>query len=458
MGESSKTSKGDNLHGKFASFFTYWSKKLSRRNVIVSSWAVVILTLTILAYEGARPGWDSVVMWNAIQTLGHNGDPYAEGIQRQQIFHLHQISGLSEQRPFVYVYSPLTLPVIRQLKVFPFWLLATIYTGVVAFGYLLQLWAGFQMATESERRWLTLALPFLVFFPGLLNSDIVMSGNIAYPVYGLILATAVMGWKRGRWHWYYIAVVLASLFKIPFLTLLAFPILVGKRQWLPACGAAAAAALVYITQALLWPSLFRENLLTVHLDFEYERDFGLSPSGILGTKMWSLGQAHLPVVLITYLVFTTMVGIILLYLAHLVKQSVISNEVFLPLAIVGTVLLSPRIKEYDVAAITIPILLVIYRALHFAWNRNLLRRSFPSFSAMHRISKGAIIAVSGLFLILNVIAGIGSDWSPTESVILTGAFIFGSLNIGSLTCPAWMKWNQTVNCDAADSIGEPIEP
>ena len=60
-------------------------------------------------------------------------------------------------------------------------------------------------------------LPFAVFFPGLLCDTTIVAENIAYPLYGLILAAAIPGWKRNKWLWFYAAVIAASIVKVPML-------------------------------------------------------------------------------------------------------------------------------------------------------------------------------------------------------------------------------------------------
>ena len=53
--------------------------------------------------------------------------------------------------------------------------------GVAYFsGWLLQVWVGMQCATPDERRILRYAAPIMAFFPGLLISDVIVSGNLAY--------------------------------------------------------------------------------------------------------------------------------------------------------------------------------------------------------------------------------------------------------------------------------------
>ncbi len=234
-----------------------------------------VVALVVMASVGSV-GWDAQGYWKAIQNVHHHSDPYAQDLAALQTFHNRLASSPAEHQPFVYVYSPMTLLLLRLLAVFPRWLLGLLYWGAVATGALLQLWAGFQMADRRERRWLALMLPAIIFFPGLITDDAILSGNVAYLLYGAILAAATFGWKHGRWSWYYIAVLAASVFKTPFLVFLAFPVLMesgnrdtdsesGRRQWVPSAVAAIAGVLIFAAQIRLWPGLFREYLSSLRL-------------------------------------------------------------------------------------------------------------------------------------------------------------------------------------------------
>jgi hypothetical protein len=388
--------------------------------------------------------WDAQVYWKAIQSCRHGADPYADGIAAQRAFHNRSAFNATEHAPWTYVYPPLTLPLLRLLGRFPGWLLGVLYWAAVAGGFVLELWAGFQMAVEHERRWLALMLPFVAFFPGMLSNDVILSGNVTYVLDGLILAAAIPGWKRGMWSWYYVAVLTASMFKLPSLTLLAFPILLGRRQWFPTGITAAAGGLLFALQIRLWPDMFREYLLAVRLQFDWNHDFGFSPAGVLGKALWDMGRAYSPATTILYLAFTSVLGIVLLFLAYRIRQGKLPRERWIPVALVGTVLLSPRIKEYDVTAITVPMLLIAWRALRLVLLRSSGGRLLDSSShAIGRAPAGAlplalgggpgqnhhdravVLAGAGCFLACNVIAGIGDNWRPVELVILLATFAVG---------------------------------
>lgn len=369
-------------------------------------WIVVAITVACMAYAGPV-GWDTEVYRKAMQTLHRGGDPYAEGIAAQQAYHEQLTHASGDHTPFTYVYSPLTLPVLRWLAGVPGGAVAVLYGIALVGGVLLQLWAGFQMAGAGERRWLGFVLPFTVLFPGLLCDDVILSANFVYILYGLVLAAAVPGWKRGEWHWYYLAVLAAAVFKAPLLTLLAFPILTGRRQWIPAGLTAAVGLAAFAAPARLWPELFREYMRAVFLQFEWNHDFGFSPSGMLGTALYRMGRPYSPASTICYLTFAAALGLLLLYLAGQVRRGEISREMWIPVAMMGTILMNPRIKEYDLAAITVPMLLICWRMMQVLVRHS--RNGAAGGAGRRQVSKRVIyFGAAALFVVLNVIAGLAN--------------------------------------------------
>jgi len=406
------------------------------RRLLVFFWSGAVITIVVLAFIGPV-GWDNQVYWKAIQCVHRDADPYAEGIAAQQIF--HERFGFSPHgSPMTYVYSSSTLFLLRLLSFVPGTLLAILYVAALAIGFLLQLWSGWQMATVQERSWLVFLLPAVAFFPGLLNHDVLLSGNIVYLLYGLILAAAVSGWKRNRWRWFYLAVLVASCCKAPLLTLLAFPVLVGRRQWLPAVGTGVAGTLLFFSQLLFWPSLFKEYLLAVQLQFDWNRDFGFGSAGVLGKYLADAGLPYSKAMVVLYLIFAFVLGAILLLTTSRVCKDAINRHTWLPIALVGTILLNPRIKEYDVAAVTIPMLLIAWRVLRMVLDRSASiesgdrpcsissdsNKSYASTPEKPRLP--LIIAASGWFLAANIAANDGSNWQPIELAILLLLFSAGT--------------------------------
>jgi len=156
------------------------ASRLTRRRVIVLFWIAAAVTVIVMANAGPV-GWDARGYWNAIQIVHHGSDPYAQDLAALHTYRSRLAANPGERPPFVYVYSPTTLPLLQFLGMFPGWLLGLLYGAAVALGALLELWAGLQLADEGERRFLAFALPAIVFFPGLITDDVILSGNVAFP-------------------------------------------------------------------------------------------------------------------------------------------------------------------------------------------------------------------------------------------------------------------------------------
>jgi len=398
----------------------------SRGRLIALFWIGAITTIIVMSSLGPV-GWDAQGYWKTSQIVHHHFDPYAQDLVALRAFHNRLAVNPAEPAPFVYVYSPLTLSLLRVLAMFPGWLIGLFYGLAIASGAMLELWAGYQMADQRERRWLALLLPAIVFFPGLVTDDVILSGNVAYVLYGVILAAATAGWKRGHWSWYYIAVLVASIFKAPFLALLAFPVLIenDRRRWVLSLTTACGGVLLFTAQMRLWPAMFREQLLSLRLVFDWLHDFGYGPASILGRALWQRGVPSARATAILYLVSACWLAIVLLFLASRVRRWNIPRENWVPIALVGTVLLNPRIQKYDLAAITIPMLLIGWRAMRLGWT--ILFEKVPGNPHnAHSGSRWKLIALAaGCLLIPNVITVAGPAWFPNELVVLLAIFAMG---------------------------------
>jgi len=403
-----------------------------RKRIIALCCVLAVSAVTMMAALGpAGFGWDAQAYGKAIHSLRQGSDPYADALAEQKAFHEQPPSVRSAHHPFTYIYPPLTLPLLRLAAILPDKLLVVLFGTALAAGFLLQLWAGFQMATKDERRWLPVMLPFVAFFPGLLSSDIILSGNVAFILNGLLLATAVIGWKRGRWFWYYGAVLAAAMFKPPALTLLLFPLLVGRKQWLSACAAAMAGLFLFSAQVRIWPELFREHLLVVQAEFDWNHHFGLGPAGMVANALWKSHRPYLLPAAVVYVAFATLLVIALLMLSRRVRIEKIAMQSWVPIALIGTFLLNPRLVVYDVAAVTVPMLLIGWRGLRSLQdgsgflNNNALTRRHPDLSF--------VLFGLGCFVTLNVVAGTGEAWQVVELVVLMVVLALGIWLLGRPT-------------------------
>jgi hypothetical protein len=390
-----------------------WSK---RNAFVVAFWAASAIALLVMASTGSA-GWDAKTYWKAMEVVRSGADPYAAGIAVQHAFHERPAAGTP--LPVTYVYSPMTLPLARLLVQMPAWLLGAFYGIAVLAGALLATWAGFEMADAGERRWLRFVLPAVLFFPGLVTDDAILSANIVYILYGAVFAAAVPGWKRNRWLRYYAAVLVASIFKAPLLTLLAFPLLVGKRQWLPTAVTAGTGLFLFGIQTRIWPVLFREYLQAVQLQFDWNHDFGFGPAGLLGKILWYMGIPYSPATTIFYLVFAVAVCVMLAVLWRRVQQGIIDQSEWIPMAMFCTLLLNPRIMKYDLAPFTVPMLLIGWRALR--WQGDIPGQVRAPFRW-----DGAVVAGLAFLLAANAITVAGPSWAPVELMVLLSTLVLGA--------------------------------
>jgi hypothetical protein len=391
------------------------AKLTVRRRIIIGLWVAVVLAVGINAKFGDS-GWDMQVYVTAIHSLRIGHDPYADAMAVQQAYH-EQGGSLSGALPYSYVYSPITLPVLRLVGKLPFWLSGASYWLVYVFAVLGQIWFAMQATTVNERRCFLYLAAASVYFPGFLENESVLSGNIAYILYAMVLLAATVGWRRGNWNWFYAATLAASCVKAPLLSLIVIPALSARRQWLPASLTAAVGVGLFAIQPVLWPSLFRNYLKAVDLQFLYNRDFGCSPAGLFSDALFRKGIPYSPAWLIFYVCYAVPLFGVLLYLSRRYLQGRVSLNQWVPVLLVGVILLDPRILEYDVAPVTLLLALI-------AW------RFFASFTTTAK----TILYLAILFAVTNGIAAFG--WYVRK-------LVDGPLLIIVFAAGCWTLWRQS---------------
>jgi hypothetical protein len=381
------------------------------RKIVIALWTMVLIAIPIWSRLDAS-GWDFAVYHTALQELRIGHDPYAAAIAAQLAYH-HQLAlhpNPTATPPYNYVYSPMTLPLLRLIGTIPAGLSRLGFWLMYAIGALAATWAGMQAVEEHERPCFAFLAPIAVFFPGLLENGVILSGNIAYIVYGAILVTAVLGWKLGRWRWFYLAVLAASCCKAPLLTLLAIPLLSARRQCIPAGLTAAAGLGLFAVQPIIWPVLFRHFLQAIDLQFSNNRDFGSSPAGIFAGFLFDHGLAYSRGGFIFYLLYAVPLFCLLVYLSRKFTSGAFPLTRWIPVLLLGVILLNPRIVEYDLAILTIPLALIVWRL-------------FPAL-AHNRI---AALSTLGLFVMVNIAAFQSWIlWKNIACILLVSLFAAGA--------------------------------
>jgi hypothetical protein len=323
------------------------------------------------------------------------------------------------QGTYSVAYSPLfIIPTAGLVRLLPLWLTIALY-GIAYFsGMLTELWVGMQFATPAERKILRYVAPVIAFFPGLLIADAIAAGNMAYILYGLVLAAAAWGWKRERWNWFYLAVLAVACVKVHMLTLLAIPLLCGRRQWMRAVATGVTGLAIYVVQGRIWPRAFHVYVNTLKHMSQSKRDFGCGPAGNLARILQHFGVPHDMPCILFYVSYASLLLLFLLWLARLYHEKRICFESWAPVMLLGVVLLNPRIQSYDVAAVSLPMALVAWRALRGDGK-----------SSRRAVLIGAAIG----WLALNILVEFNEDWITVlpeawkyvEMFLMLGVFAFG---------------------------------
>jgi hypothetical protein len=381
----------------------------------------VLAFAAIPVWNASFPGLDNdaKIYLNTIHSIHAGHDPYADGIATTTAFHNQPVQSPNAQPLNPYIYSPITLPLLRLIGSFPTALYIWGYWLIYAAGALAQIWVGMQATEPKERRVFVFLAPAAPFFPGLLQTSTLMCGNIAYILYGLVFVAAFLGWRRGRWHWFYLAVLAASCCKIQLLSLLAISILSTRKQWLPACTTAFAGVALFVMQAWLWPSYFHNYLHVIELQLSYNHDFGSSLAGLYSMILLNAGLPYSTASMIFYILYALLILGVLLYLSRKFLGGKFPLKQWIPVMVTGVILLNPRIQEYDYAPVTLFMALILWRCM-------------ASLTSPAR----AIISSFLFFAIVNVIAVLIAPIDTSsfylkciQCFLLAGAFAAGCWNL-----------------------------
>ena len=386
-----------------------------RSRSVLLLWILTLLTLVVWAWLGGA-GWDVGIYHAGMRSLRAGHDPYTDATSIQRLFHEQLLANpklLLQDPPFSYVYSPITLPLLRLIGTVPVWLSGGMYYLLYFAAALGQVWVTFRAVEGSERPYFRYLAPVAIFFPGFLADATILSGNVAYILYAAVLLAAVLGWQRGTWVWFYLATLAASCVKAPLLSLVLIPALSGRRQWLPVAVTGGAGLALFAVQPLVWPTLFRHYLEAVDLQFRFNRDFGCSPAGLFGDFLYGHGIPYSPASMIFFLAYAIPLFALLVYLSRLYLRGSFPLTQWMPVMLVGVILLNPRIMEYDTAPIALPLALIAWRVLA-RWTRPPRR----------------IACLSLLFVTVNAVGG--RSWSIrklTDGPLLVVFFAAGVWNL-----------------------------
>lgn len=367
-----------------------------------AAWVFVLVPLLAMA-KLLPSGWDARTYETAVAEVRAGLSPYTVGLDRLRANHANG----QAVRTMNYIYPPATLPVLRSIGAAPPTVRKWLYWLLYGAGLLAVLRVELACLTERERPFFTLLAPFTLFFPGLLYSDTALAGNIAPILYGLVGLGAAAGWRRGQRGWCYGAVLLAGTVKPPMLTLLALPVLLARGQWFRAAATGAAGCAIYAVQSVIWPTLSHDYGQLMRLEFLWNHEFGFSPAGQLGTFLLAHHLPYRAPCLVLYLSYVAAVFGVL----HRCSQAYLAGRVaaadFLPVLLLGVLLLNPRTMQYDAAAVTLPMAVLLQRCCA-AWAGS---------------TRKALAVAGGLWLLGNLLVALTDNWNAVETVLLVALFV-----------------------------------
>jgi hypothetical protein len=335
-------------------------RPLRNSPLVVALWISVFAAILVWI-DFKTPGWDVAVYQNAIHSLQSGHDPYMDATRIQKLVYSQGPIPSNIDPPFTYNYPPITLPILGLLGRLPVHLAGFIYWSMYAVAILIQISVGLLLTNGREKRIFHYLAPVAIFFPGLLADGTVLSGNVAHILYAAVLLATVIGWRRNVWRSFYIATLVVSCVKLPFLSLVVIPVLSSTKQWWPAGLTALGGFSLFILQPLLYPSLFRHYLESVDLLFSLSHDFGCSPAGIFSQWLVAHDLPYSAGGLVFYLAYALPLAGFLFYLSRRYLAGSFPLMQWAPVLLVGVVLLNPRLIEYDVAPITLPLTLIVWR-------------------------------------------------------------------------------------------------
>jgi hypothetical protein len=151
----------------------------------------------------------------------------------------------------------------------------------------------------------------------------------------------------------------------------------------------------------------------VDLQFRFNRDFSSSPAGLVANALFFRVPYRISSV-VCYLAYAAAIVVVLFLLSRRFMAGALTIEQFGPVLLVGTILLNPRIMEYDIAPITIPVALIVWRV-----------------AGRGRTFLQTVIGMSVVFAVINFLAsrhhvGLANPpWKLTAGCFLVTVFTAG---------------------------------
>ena len=352
------------MQGKADTLIRDWLDRNKPSPWLTALWFAALASVAGMFIFLPENSFDLRVTSEAMHYLRIGVDPYGVSLARQKaeaaLGHQKGEAALGHS-VFVYLYPPISIEILKVLNMIPGWLRAALYWMVYAVGFGLQLWAGSRFALAAERHMLRFFFPLVMFFPAFVPSDTLLSGNLAIPMYGAVLATAARGWQEQRWGAFFLVVLASSCLKPPILVWLVVPLLLGWAEVAPAIVAALCGVGLFAVQKFLWPQRFAEFMASIRYTLPLEINY--SPVVMFGKFLEFIGHPSDRAAVAFYIAVSLAVFGMLMYFAREFWRKNVAGQNFAAVVLVSTALFALRLKEYDLLPLTIPMALIVLRGL-----------------------------------------------------------------------------------------------
>jgi hypothetical protein len=335
-----------------------------RKNMwVVLPWIGMGIAVLLVGIWGDHTSFlrDAMIYRRAVAASHAGQDPYLASLALQQ----HALRFGPDENTWAFVYPPITLPFLHLVGLLPVRVYETLYWLLYSAGAITQLCALLSILTPEERRAAKYVVPAGLLFPAtMFLQESLFGGNVVYLFYGAIFGAAVAGWRKGHWTFFYAAVFVTSCVKPQMLSMLLIPMLSGAGQWLGSILTGVFTLLVTAAEMFLWPVTYREWRHAIDVQVAlFDREFAFGPTGILGRFLWKHGRPYQLACAIFFLCFAALILLALAYLTRLYRAGKITLTDWLPVLLIGVILLNPRLMGNDFYAVTVPVALILWRAI-----------------------------------------------------------------------------------------------
>lgn len=207
------------------------------------------------------------------------------------------------------------------------------------------------------KSWSDAAFGYGLFFTGIgaFGVTTFIAGNFGAVLYLAIFAALAHAMTKKNWLWYHLALIVAVQVKFPYALLWIVPVLVNGWSWREARNsvlACLAAALLLAVTSALDPVFLRSWLTALSHQVNVTGDFGFSFFGITSDL---LGPDYGAV---PYMVHIAICAPLLVFLLLDPTKGPMKAAALVAFAILA----NPRMKEYDIAFVAIPVSALLLHA------------------------------------------------------------------------------------------------